>query len=184
MGARRRRRHPHEAAARTLGPAGCGARALAATEAVSPVAAGATRGTRTYVAFIRAVMHGRNGLHRATLLDLFAAAGALDACSYLTTGNVSFVARPAALRRMVPALEEGLAAVVGRRTEVFVRSVEELTALRALDPFAASPLTVEHERIVSFLDAAPPALGLPLWSPRRDMVVFDAGPRELFSVAV
>jgi uncharacterized protein (DUF1697 family) len=160
-------------------------RALVAAEALNRPVPGPDRGgTRTYVAFIRAVMHGRNGLHRATLLDLFAAAGAEHARSYLTTGNVSFVARPAARVRIVSELEEGLEAVVGRRTEVIVRSVEELLALRDLDPFATAPLTVEHERIVSFFVDAVPEVELPLWSPSRDFVVFGTGPRELFSVAV
>src|SRR6185295_2123196 len=94
-------------------------------EWLPPLPLSVSAAPRTYVAFVRAVMHGRNGLHRSTLLDLFAAAGAQDARSYLTTGNVSFAARPAALRRMVPALEHGLEAVVGRRTEVFVRPTEE-----------------------------------------------------------
>jgi uncharacterized protein (DUF1697 family) len=137
-----------------------------------------------HVAFIRAVMHGRNGLHRSTLLHLFAAAGAADASTFLTTGNVSFTARPAALRRMVPELEARLARVTGRPTEVFVRSVADLIALRDLDPFAAAPFTVEHERIVSFFAGAVPPVDLPIWSPSRDVSVFGAARRELFSVAV
>lgn len=137
-----------------------------------------------HVAFIRAVMHGRNGLHRATLLDLFAAAGAVDATSHLTTGNVSFRARPSALPRMVPELEGRLEAVVGRRTEVFVRSVDELVALADLEPFDAPPLTGDRECIVSFFADPVPLVELPIWSPRRDFVVYAAGPRELFSVAV
>jgi uncharacterized protein (DUF1697 family) len=136
------------------------------------------------VAFIRAVMHGRNGLHRATLLDLFGVAGATDATTYLTTGNVSFRASPSALPRLVSDLERRLEAVVGRRTEVFVRSVDELVALRDLDPFAAPPLAVDHECIVSFFAGPVPAVELPIRSPRGDFVVFAAGPRELFSVAV
>jgi uncharacterized protein (DUF1697 family) len=127
-------------------------------------------------------MHGRDGLHRTVLIDCFDAAGATDVRTYLTTGNVSFVARSAAVRGIVRAVEAAIGEVVGRRTEVFVRSVDELLALRALDPFRASPITVGHERIVAFLDHEP-ALTLPIWSPSRDFVVFAAGPRELFSVA-
>jgi uncharacterized protein (DUF1697 family) len=137
----------------------------------------------TYVAFIRAVMLGRDGLHRTTLLELCAAAGAADAASYITTGNVSFRARASSVRRIAALLELGIGEVVGRRTEVFVRSVDELLALRALDPFRAPPITVDHDRIVAFLDHQP-AVALPLWSPSRDFVVYAAGPRELFSVAV
>jgi uncharacterized protein (DUF1697 family) len=135
------------------------------------------------VAFVRAVMHGRDGLHRTVLVDCFERAGAADVRTYLTTGNVSFVARPAAVRGIVRRAEAAIGEVVDRRTEVFVRSVDQFLALRALDAFRASPMTVEHERIVSFLDHEP-AVTLPIWSPARDFVVFAAGPRELFSVAV
>jgi uncharacterized protein (DUF1697 family) len=128
-------------------------------------------------------MQGRDGLHRTVLVDCFERAGATDVQTYLTTGNVSFGARPAAVRGIVRKTEAAIGEIVGRRTEVFVRTVDQLVALRALDPFRAPPLTVEHERIVAFLDHEP-AVALPIWSPSRDFVVFGTGPRELFSVAV
>jgi uncharacterized protein (DUF1697 family) len=128
-------------------------------------------------------MHGRDGLHRTVLIDCFERAGAGDVQTYLTTGNVSFVARPPAVRGIVGTAESAIGEVVGRRTEVFVRTVDELLELRALDPFRVPPLTVDHERIVAFLDHEP-AVHLPIWSPSRDFVVFGTGPRELFSVAV
>jgi len=136
-----------------------------------------------HVAFVRAVMHGRDGLHRTVLVDCFERAGATDVQTHLTTGNVSFVARAASVRRIVRKAEAAIGEVVGRRTEVFVRTVDELLALRAREPFRAPPLTVECERIVAFLDHEP-AVILPIWSPSRDFVVFGTGPRELFSVAM
>jgi uncharacterized protein (DUF1697 family) len=138
--------------------------------------------TTTYVGFIRAVMLGRDGLHRATLLDVCAAAGAVDPVSYLTTGNISFRARPSSVGRIRARLERGIGEVVGRRTEVFVRDLDELLALRALDPFRRPPLKGACERIVAFLDHEP-VVALPIWSPSKDAVVYAAGPRELFSVA-
>jgi uncharacterized protein (DUF1697 family) len=144
----------------------------------------ARRQPQTYVAFVRAVMHGRRGLHRSVLLDLFADAGATDARSYLTTGNVSFTLHPSAVARLVVEVEAALERVVGRRTEVFVRSVRELVELRNHDHFASVPLTVEHERLVTFLAQSVPPLTLPIWSPSRDLAVFAAGRRELCSAAV
>ncbi len=103
--------------------------------------------------------------------------------SYITTGNVSFTAAPSELARMTAAIENSIARVVDRPTEVFVRSLTELVALRELEAFAAAPLRGAHERVVSFLPGPPPALELPIWSPARDLVVFAAAGRELFSVA-
>ena len=149
-----------------------------------PVPVTARRAPQPYVAFVRAVMLGRRGLHRSTLLDLFGVAGATDVPSYITTGNVSFVARPSELARMTAAVEASIARVVDRPTEVFVRSVADLVALRELDVFAAAPLRGPHERVVSFLPGPPVAIELPMWSPARDLGVFAAAGRELFSVAV
>ena len=83
---------------------------------------------------------------------------------------------------MTAAIENSIARVVDRPTEVFVRSLTELVALRELEAFAAAPLRGAHERVVSFLPGPPPALELPIWSPARDLVVFAAAGRELFSV--
>ena len=137
-----------------------------------------------FVGFVRAVMLGRQGLHRSTLLELVAAAGTTDVRSYLTTGNVSFTARPSELTGTTARIEAALERVVSRRTEVFVRSVPELLALRELDVFRTAPLRGAHERVVSFLPGPVPVLDLPWWSPARDLVVFAAADRELFSVAV
>ena len=136
------------------------------------------------VAFVRAVMHGRDGLHRTVQLGLFTNAGATESTSYLTTGNVSFRCPEDRLPELQRAVETGLEAVVGRRTEVFLRSVDELTAIQAGEPFADPPLTTEHERLVTFLAAPPPAdLDLPIIQGDGEVVVFAAGRRELFSVA-
>ncbi len=138
-----------------------------------------------FVAFVRAVMHGRDGLHRTVLLDTFTMAGAIDATSYLTTGNVSFRSSPDRLDALRRTVEAGLGAVVSRPTEVFVRSLAELEAIQTRDPFADSPLAVEHERLVTFLPAAPPAsLELPVVGFGGEVIVLGAGERELYSVSV
>ena len=108
-----------------------------------------------YVAFVRNIMVGREGLHRDVLLRLLAEARARDGASHLATGNVSFDAEPAELAELVRRLEAGIAEVVGRREPVVVREVAFLARLVADDPFRG--FDAEWDREVSFLPlTAPP----------------------------
>lgn len=137
----------------------------------------------TYVAFVRAVMIGREGLHRKVLLDLFTDAGARDVVSYISTGNVSFSIDPGALPALVDEVERGVTDVVGRQTEVFVRSLDALVATRERDPFADQPYPDAQDLLViMFRDGVPDRLDLPIASPRGDWIVFAAGPGEVFGV--
>jgi uncharacterized protein (DUF1697 family) len=140
-------------------------------------------GGHTYVAFVRAVMIGREGLHRAVLLAMFERAGAKDATSYLSTGNVSFSVRPEHLDAVVEGVEAELELLLGRPTPVFVRSLDALVALLDGEPFAAAPFDDVHARLVTFFRASVPAeLTLPLVAPNGDWSVFAAGAAEVFSV--
>jgi len=135
----------------------------------------------TYVGFVRAVMIGREGLHRQVLLDIVEDAGGIDPVSYISTGNVSFDLDDDELPDALEAIEGAIEHVVGRPTPVFVRSLDELVALHASDPFADAPFTDAQDLVViMFRDRVPASLDLPITSPRGDWAVFGAGPREVF----
>ena len=116
-----------------------------------------------YAGFVRAVMLGRDGLHRDVLLECFTRAGAVAPRSYITTGNVTFTAAPSELDDIQDHVEALLADVVDRQTEVFIRSVAYLEDLLDADPFGTSPVDDAVENEVMFLStpladdwAAPP----------------------------
>lgn len=136
-----------------------------------------------HVAFVRAVMIGREGLHRQVLLEIFGRAGGHDARSYISTGNVSFTAPERDVPALVEVVEAGVAEVVGRPTPVYVRRLDELEALIAADPFAESPIARPAERTVAFFRSGVPAsIEVPSWSDRGDIAVVATGPREVFCV--
>lgn len=109
-----------------------------------------------WVALVRNVMVGRQGLHRQVLLDLLAGAGATDGRSHLATGNLTFTAAPGAVAGIAEALEGGIAAVIGRREPVITRSAAQLADLVAADPFAGrDPARWELEVALVRIDAAP-----------------------------
>ena len=109
-----------------------------------------------YVGMVRNVMLGREGLHRDVLLRLADEAGGRSAESHLATGNLTFDAAPERLDGVVERLEDGIAAVIGRREPVIVREAAWFRDLVAADPFAAFPGD-RWERAVAFLplSAAP-----------------------------
>jgi uncharacterized protein (DUF1697 family) len=73
--------------------------------------------------------------------------------------------------------------VLGRREEVFVRSVTGLVSAVESDPFGAMVSDGVYERCVSFL---PPGsvvdLSFPVQTPRGDAVLFAGRDDEVFSV--
>lgn len=96
----------------------------------------ATPGPARHVGFIRAVMQGREGLHRDVLLAAVAAAGGAGARTHRSTGNVSFSAPDGAA--VCAALAERLTAFLDRPTPVLHRSLEDLRALVDRAPFAGA----------------------------------------------
>jgi uncharacterized protein (DUF1697 family) len=70
-------------------------------------------------------------------------------------------------------IEDSIESVLGRREDVFVRSVASLTSAVRSDPFAEMMADDVYERCVTFLPAQPPmSLPLPMQTPRGDLVLF------------
>jgi uncharacterized protein (DUF1697 family) len=129
-------------------------------------------------------MIGREGLHRSVLVEIFHTAGATDARSYISTGNVSFSGRPLELAAITSRVEERIAEVIGRLEPVFVRSVDYLNKLVASEPFSSSPFPDPVERTVSFTQTPIESgdIGFPVWSHRTDVALFHATAGEVFAV--
>jgi uncharacterized protein (DUF1697 family) len=135
------------------------------------------------VAFVRNVMVGRGELSREQLVDAFVDAGATDVTSILGTGNVVFAARPDDAAGIAAEVERLLAERVGLHEPILVRSMAELGSLVDRDPFASMAAPDVHERMVTLLPDDSPALpDPPISSPRGDVEIFAAGPREVLAI--
>ena len=135
-----------------------------------------------YVAFIRNVMIGRANLHADVLLRIFRDAGARDPRSHLATGNVSFEWAGQDLQPLVDSVRPAFLHTMGRSEPIFVRSIDALAALIASDPFQHSPIEDVGHRCVTFTDALPGDLPLPVVSARRDAYIFGLHESDYFSV--
>jgi len=133
-----------------------------------------------WVALIRNVMLGREGLHRAELLRLVEEAGGAQPRSILTTGNVTFSARERDIGRLTLAMESALQQLLGRQELVAVRSLDWLEDFIATDRFSGySGEDCSFE--VSFLSHTAPKLDpAQLGDPQRTVIV-AVGDRELLT---
>ncbi len=106
-----------------------------------------------HAVFFRNLNLGRpNCPTRAQFEAAFLAAGAGSAASFLTNGTLVFEARhKTAARKVLAQACEALAVECGLREPAFLRSVDHLAGLVALDPFAAVDRGCVYEVCVSFL---------------------------------
>jgi uncharacterized protein (DUF1697 family) len=148
-----------------------------------PAVSGAPEFQSRYVAFVRNIMVGRYGLTAEVLRQIVVDAGGRQPRSHLATGNLAFTASPECLVEFRQLVEASIASVLGRREEVFIRSVAALVSAVESDPFGGMVSGGVHERCVSFL---PPGsvvgLSLPVRTPRGDAVLFAVRGDEVFSV--
>ena len=128
---------------------------------------------RRFAGFVRNVMVGRNGLSAEVLLELVAKAGGHEPRSHLATGNLTFSASPELLEVIRAGIEDSVDSVLGRRENVFIRSVASLASAVRSDPFAEMMADDVYERCVTFVPAEPRvSLLLPMQTPRGDVVLF------------
>jgi uncharacterized protein (DUF1697 family) len=134
-----------------------------------------------YAAFLRGVMPMNAKMPE--LKRAFEEAGFDEVRTVLGSGNVVFGAAASsdtALRRRA---EKAMQEHLGRTFLTIIRSVEELQALLAADPFASYRLPEKSKRIVTFLREEPtrPPRELPEQDGAR---ILDVRGREVFSTYV
>lgn len=138
-----------------------------------------------YAAFFRNVNLGRpNCPTKVQLEAAFAGAGAESAASFLTNGTVVFaVAAGSEPHDVLAAAHKTLQAECGLREPAYIRTVEYLAGLVALDPFASIERSSVHECCVSFLPQGIALPALPLESRRGDVEVFRSTGTEAWSLS-
>lgn len=109
---------------------------------------------KTYIALLRAVNVGGTG--KLPMLELRAmceSAGFQEVRTYIASGNVVLRSGSSAVQ-VKAALEAALARYAGKPVGVLVRTVAEMAAIVAANPF---PGAAPNRSVVIFLDGAPPA---------------------------
>jgi uncharacterized protein (DUF1697 family) len=108
---------------------------------------------RRYAAFLRGV--SPMNCKMPELKRAFEEAGFGDVRTVLGSGNVVFSAREASDSALERKAESAMQKHLGRTFLTIIRSVEELQALLAADPFAKYRLPAASKRLVTFLRATP-----------------------------
>jgi uncharacterized protein (DUF1697 family) len=140
-------------------------------------------GQQRFVAFVRNIMVGRNGLTADALRQMVAAAGGHEPRSHLATGNLTFTASAPSVESIGASIEDSIESVLGRREDVLIRSVTALASAVRADPFAAMVADDVYERCVTFLPPGPPvALSLPIETPRGDTLLFARQSDDVLSI--
>lgn len=139
-----------------------------------------------YAVFFRNLNLGRAKCPtKAQLEDAFANAGADSASSFLTNGTLVFSVKTSARsRKVLAAACKTLRLGCGLEEPAFIRRVDDLAELVALEPFASIEPGSVYECCVSFLSSAAMTLPADLMQSRRgDVEILGFTDGEVFSVS-
>ena len=106
-----------------------------------------------FAALLRAINVGGHVVKMDELCRLFEGARLTNVRSVIASGNVLFDARTADTASLEQRIEKALRAALGYEVPTFVRTLAELDAVIAEDPFAADPVLDAHTLQVVFMRA-------------------------------
>lgn len=136
-----------------------------------------------YIAFLGGINVGGHNVKMDRLRGLFSDLGFTNVRSYIQTGNIFFETSADDRKGLTAAIENYLRQALGYDVPVFLRTVEELEQILALDPFKHLNVTLDMRLCVLFLAEAPPAdLALPLRAPKNDLEIVSTTASEAFTV--
>ena len=134
-----------------------------------------------YAAFLRGVMP--TNVKMPELRRAFEKAGFDEVRTVLGSGTVVFSARAASDAALQRKAEAAMQEHLGRTFATIIRSIDELEALVAMDPFAKYRLPPEAKRIVTFLRE--PLARAPSRLPEQDGArILHVTGREVFTAYV
>jgi uncharacterized protein (DUF1697 family) len=104
-----------------------------------------------YIAFLRAINVGGRQVKMAELAEHFKAIGYADVETVITTGNVIFDTESQPTEALALDIETKLEPLLGFKSEVFVRSAAEITAILAMATTLSPQVPANGELNVAFL---------------------------------
>jgi uncharacterized protein (DUF1697 family) len=109
----------------------------------------------TYLALLRGInVGGKNKLSMKDLVGIFAESGCENPRSYIQSGNVVFDASPGVASGVAGRIAARIADRFGYRTPVVLRTVDEMAAVLANNPYLNAGIA-EEELHVYFLEGRP-----------------------------
>jgi uncharacterized protein (DUF1697 family) len=136
-----------------------------------------------YIAFLRGMNVPGRSVKMEYLRSLFTDMGFDSVRSYIQSGNVFFEADKTDRAVLSAQIGDHLRETLGYEVAVCLRTVPELEALIALDPF--KDVTVTHDMrccVVFTTERIDPDLALPLISPKKDMEIISSTACDAFVV--
>ena len=134
-----------------------------------------------YVAFLRAINVGGHVVKMDVLKQLFAKSGFTSVETFIASGNVIFESRMTDTAKIERTIEAALGEALGYEVATFVRTLDELAAVAAREPFPRLRLDDAAAFIVGFLRAPlDPAARDRLMALRTDIDDFHVDPREIY----
>ena len=137
----------------------------------------------TYIALLGGINVGGHTVKMERLRQLFAQLGFANVRSYIQTGNVFFETDHHDRSVLTQIIEAQLQEALGYRVPVLLRTIPEVDAIVALNPFAQLQVTADMRMCVVFLGEPPPAeLVFPLRAPKDDLELIATTRGEAFTV--
>jgi uncharacterized protein (DUF1697 family) len=134
-----------------------------------------------HVAFLRAINVGGHTVKMDVLTSLFETMGCANVETFIASGNVIFSARAANVLALERRIEAALGKALGFEVATFVRTLDELAAVAAREPFPRARLDEATAFVVGFLRAPlDPAARDRLMALRTDIDDFLVDPREIY----
>lgn len=134
-----------------------------------------------YIAFLRGMNVPGRSVKMVYLRELFRDMGFEAVRTYIQSGNVFFESGEDDRDKLSHLISTHLRETLGYEVVVCLRTVPELEALVALDPFADVDVRSDMRCCVVFTtDRIDPEMRLPLISPKKDMEIIRVNPYEAF----
>ena len=134
-----------------------------------------------HVAFLRAINVGGHVVKMDVLKRHFAKMGFTGVETFIASGNVIFESRAKDAAALERTIETALGKALGYDVATFVRTLDELAAVAAREPFPRARIDEAVAFIVGFLQAPlEPAAITRLMALRSDIDDFHVDPREIY----
>lgn len=134
-----------------------------------------------YIAFLRAINVGGHVVKMERLRRLFGEMGYAEVETFIASGNVIFSTTARSAARLETMIEGQLEAALGYPVETFLRTLPEVAAIAAHNPFPDEPDGSGARTYIMFLRAAPSAdEGRALLAYNSEWDQFQVQAREIY----